>query len=71
MQTLLDYAGQSFRLLALAAGPLTHVSAEQLASMDQQEAEAHCGHMDLLALLVLSNHAHPSSEETITNLHGR
>ena len=58
-------------MLALAAGALTHVNAERLASMDQQEAEAHCSHMELLALLVLSNHAHPSSQDTITDLHER
>ena len=68
---MLKYAGQSFRLLALAAGTLRHVTAERLASMSQQEAEAECDHMDLLALLVLSNSAHTSSRPAISSLQER
>ncbi len=36
--------------------------------MTQQDAEAMAGRMDMLGLLVLSNHLHPSSKETITSL---
>ena len=71
MQVVLEYAGQSFRLLALAAGTLRRVTAERPASMSQQEAEAECGHMDLLALLVLSNSAHSSSRPATTSLQER
>ena len=71
MQVLLHYAGQRFRLLALAAGTLTHVSAEKLASMNQQEAEAQCHDLDLLALFVISNRAHPASRATVTSLQER
>ncbi|DBA67665.1 TPA: hypothetical protein ACH3X2_001258 [Trebouxia sp. C0005] len=70
-QVVLEYAGQSFRLLALAAGTLRRVTAERLASMSQQEAEAECGHMDLLALIVLSNSAHSASRPAITSLQER
>ena len=71
MQVVLEYAGQSFRLLALAAGTLRRVTAERLASMSQQDAEAECDHMDLLALIVLSNSAHSSSRPAITGLQER
>ncbi|KAL0024457.1 hypothetical protein WJX77_006172 [Trebouxia sp. C0004] len=70
-QVVLEYAGQSFRLLALAAGTLRRVTAERLASMSQQEAEAECDHMDLLALIVLSNSAHSTSRPAITSLQER
>ena len=68
---MLEYAGQSYRLLALAAGTLRQVTAERLASMSQQEAEAECDHMDLLALIVLSNSAHSASRPAITSLQER
>lgn len=71
MQVVLEYAGQSFRLLALAAGTLRQVTAGRLPSMSQQEAEAECDHMDLLALIVLSNSAHASSRPAITSLQKR
>ena len=71
MQVVLEYAGPSFRLLALAAGTLRHVTAERLASMSQQEGEAGCDHMDLLALIVLSNSAHASSRPAIISLQER
>ncbi len=71
MQVVLEYAGQSFRLLAPAASTLRQVTAERLASMSQQEAEAECDHMDLLALIVLSNSAHASSRPAITSLQER
>ena len=65
------YAGQSFRLMALAVGTLRHASLSDLASMDQQQAERCCSHMDLLGLVVLSNHLHPASQKTITELQER
>jgi len=68
LQVLVEYAAQSFRLLALAVGELRHVTSEELAHMTQQDAEAMAGRMDMLGLLVLSNHLHPSSKETITSL---
>lgn len=71
LQVLVEYAGQSFRLLALAVGTLSNVSAAELAGMDQQQAEACCGPLDLLGLQVLSNHLRPSSRQTVTNLKDR
>ena len=71
MQVLVHYAGQSFRLLALAVGTLHGVSAAQLAGMDQQQAEARCGTMDLLGMLVLSNELRDNSRTTIAALQDR
>ncbi len=68
MQVLVEYAAQSFRLLALAVGELRHVTSEELAHMTQQDAESMAGRMDMLGLLVLSNHLHSSSKDTITSL---
>lgn len=68
LQVLVEYAGKSFRLLALAFGVMKGVSAAELAGMDQQQAEARCGPLNLLGLQVLSNHLRPGSRETVTNL---
>ena len=54
--------------MAVAVGELRDVSPAELAGMSQQEAEALAGPMDLLGLLVLSNHLHASSRDTITSL---
>ncbi|KAL0037175.1 hypothetical protein WJX79_003951 [Trebouxia sp. C0005] len=70
-QVLAQYAGQSFRLLAVASGALSNVSPAELAGMDQQQAEARCGPLDLLALQVLSNRLRPSSQQTVTHLRDR
>ena len=68
MQVLIEYAGQSYRLLAVAVGVVKGMTASQLASMNQQDAEALAGPMDLLGLLVLSNHLHRGSKDTVTKL---
>ncbi|KAL0028992.1 hypothetical protein WJX77_010388 [Trebouxia sp. C0004] len=70
-QVLAQYAGQSFRLLAVACGALSNVSPAELACMDQQQAEARCGPLDLLGLQVLSNRLRPSSQQTVTHLRDR
>lgn len=67
-QVLVKYAGQSFRLLALAVGTLQGVTAAELADMDLQQLEARCQPLDLLALQVLSNRLRPGSRDTITKL---
>lgn len=71
VQVLLDYASQSFRLMAIAAGPLKTVNAANVADMDLLQAERCCGPMELLGLLVLSNKLHPASEPTIRALQER
>lgn len=71
LQVLVKYAGQSYRLLALAVGLLEGVTAAELAKLDQQHAEALCGPLHFLGLQLLSNHLRPSSRETILNLQDR
>lgn len=68
VQVLAELAGQSYRLLALAMGQLQDISPAELGSMSLQEAEALAQPLDLVGLLVLSNHLHPASKATITNL---
>lgn len=71
LQVLAQYAGQSFRLLAVAGGALSNVSPAELAGMDQQQAEARCGPLELLGLQVLSNRLRPSSRQVVTHLRDR
>ena len=57
--------------MALAVGTLRQIDLSELAGMEQQQAEQLCGHMELLGLLVLSNHLHSASKDTITHLQHR
>lgn len=57
--------------MAVAVGTLKDVTAAELVSMDQQQAERRCQRMQLLGLLVLSNHLHPASKDTIDKLQNR
>ena len=57
--------------MALAVGTLKNVTAAELTNMDQQQAERRCERMHLLGLLVLSNHLHHASKDTIGKLHNR
>ena len=47
------------------------VTQEEWGCRDQQQAEACCGPLDLLGLVVLSNQLHPASVDTINNLQDR
>ena len=67
----MEYAGQSLRLMALAMGTLKNAPASEVANMDQLQAEQHCGQMDLLGFVVLSNRLHTASKQTIHELQER
>ena len=66
-----DYASNSFRLLAIACGSLRDVAKLDLASMTLQALERCAGHMDLLGLVVMTNHLRTDSKETISHLQDR
>ena len=70
-QVLVELAGQSFRLMALVVGTLRNVEQSELARMEQPQAEQLCSQLELLGLLVLSNHLHPASKDTISHLQDR
>ena len=71
VQVVDDYASKSFRLLAVAFGSLRDVAKLDLASMPLQALERHAGHMDLLGLVVMTNHLRTDSKETISHLQDR
>ena len=62
------YSGRSFRLLALAVGVVQGVSCMNLAAASQQQMELRAGSLDVLGLVVLSNHLRSESQETIQHL---
>ena len=68
MQVLVKFAGQSFRLLAVAVGTPKHVTPAELVKLDLQQAEARCGQLHLVGVLVLPNHVRRTSRDSITNL---
>lgn len=57
--------------MALAVGTLKNFTAAELVNMDQQQAERRCERVHLLGLLVLSNHLHQASKDTIGKLQNR
>ena len=71
VQVVDNYSGQSYRLLALAGGVVQGVGKLNLAAMSQQQLEARAGSLDLLGLLVLSNHLRHDSRECIMHLQDR
>lgn len=66
-----EYASKSFRLLAIACGSLRDVAKLDLASMPLQALEKRAGHMDLLGLVVMTNHLRTDSKDTISHLQDR
>ncbi len=64
-------SSKSFRLMALAVGVLPHVHKLDLSLMSQQEIESHAHKLELLSVIVLTNHVRPDSKATITQLQDR
>lgn len=71
MQMVDLYASQSFRLQAIACGVIRGVAKLDLTSLSLQQLEKSAGHMDLLGLVVMSNHVRPDSKETVAHLQDR
>ncbi|KAL0030950.1 hypothetical protein WJX79_003464 [Trebouxia sp. C0005] len=65
------HASQSHRLLAVACGVLHNVAKLDLASMSLQALERCAGHMELLGLVVMTNHVRADSKDTISHLQDR
>lgn len=70
-QVVDTYAAQSYRLLAVAFGEVRDVGKLNVAAMSLQGLKRHAGHLDLLGLVVMSNHLRPDSKDTIAHLQDR
>ena len=70
-QVVDSYAAQSYRLLAVAYGEVRDVAKSGLAAMSLRELERQAGRLDLLGLVVMSNHLRPDSKDTIAHLQDR
>ncbi|KAL0046765.1 hypothetical protein WJX82_009387 [Trebouxia sp. C0006] len=66
-----QHASQSHRLLALACGVLHNVANLDLASMRLEALEQCAHHMELLGLVVMTNHVRADTKETISHLQDR
>ncbi len=71
MQVVDEYASQGYRLLAIACGVVKGAARLDLPAMSLQALERHAGHMDLLGLVVMSNHLRPDSQQTVSHLQDR
>lgn len=67
-QVVDDYSSKGYRLLAMAVGTLPKLDEADLPGLSQQQLEMQCSQMELLALVVLTNHVRPDSRDTITQL---
>lgn len=70
-QVVDHYASQSYRLLAVACGVLHNVANLDLASMPLEALEQCAHHMELLGLVVMTNHVRADSKDTISHLQDR
>ena len=68
MQVVDSYSGQAYRLLALAGRRMLNVKEVEFAAMTQQQVEGKAGPLDLLGLVVLSNHLRPDSKDSMSTL---
>ena len=66
-----DYSSKSFRLMAMAVGTISNVGNLDLHCMTQQQIEAEAVDLELLALVVLTNHVRHDSKPTISELQDR
>ena len=67
-QVVDDYSSKGYRLLAMAMGTLPKLDEADLPGLSQQQLEMQCSQIELLALVVLTNHVRPDSRDTITQL---
>ena len=68
MQVVDDYSSKGYRLLAMAVGTLPKPDEADLSKLSMQQLEMQCSRIELLALVVLTNHVRPDSKDTITQL---
>ena len=68
MQHTDELSSKSFRLMALAMGVLPDVSNMDLQRMSQQQLEQQAENLQMLGLLLLTNHVRPDSKSTVTEL---
>ena len=57
--------------MALAVGVLPKIHKLDLSAMSQQDIEAHAEKLEMLSLIVLTNHVRSDSKATVTQLQQR
>ena len=68
VQVVDDYSSNRFRLLALAVGTIPNLGNLNVHRMSQQQLESQAVGLELLALVVLTNHVRHDSKATISEL---
>ena len=63
-----DYSSKSFRVIAMAKGVLRGLHRNALMLMTQEQLEAQAKSLELLGLMVLTNHVRKDSVETVATL---
>ena len=68
LQVTDELSSKAFRLMALAVGTLPNVSKLDVQHMSQQQLEKRAEKLEMLGLIVLTNHVRPDSRSTVTEL---
>ena len=68
LQVTDELSSNAFRLMALAVGVLPKVANLDLQQMSQQQLERRAEKLEMLGLIVLTNHIKPDSKNTVTEL---
>ncbi len=71
LQLIEEWSSKSFRVMALAVGILPLVHKLDLSLMSLQDFESHAHNLEMLSMIVLTNHVRPDSRATVGMLQER
>ncbi|KAL3147625.1 hypothetical protein ABBQ38_014675 [Trebouxia sp. C0009 RCD-2024] len=66
-----EWSAGGFRVLAVAQADIPDVGKLSLSGMSQQQVEDYAGSLDLVGLVIISNHVNPDSKATVKQLQER
>ncbi|KAL3162329.1 hypothetical protein ABBQ32_010013 [Trebouxia sp. C0010 RCD-2024] len=66
-----EWSAGGFRVLAMAQADIPNVGKLRLSGMSQQQVEDYAGSLDLVGLVIISNHVNPDSKATVKQLQER
>lgn len=71
VQVVDEWSAGGFRVLAVAQADIPDVGKLSLSGMSQQQVEDYAGSLDLVGLVIISNHVNPDSKATVKQLQER
>lgn len=71
VQVVDEWSAGGFKVLAIAQADIANIGTLSLPGMSQQQVEDCAGSLDLVGLVILSNHVNPDSKATVKELQER